>query len=105
MFCQDGPATLHPADVLPVKGNQERLEQAVDAFFDEHLEDDFARVAVSRFETEEKCYGRFERRTYVQVNAPQSLAGRAIGPGFARWVSHSHSRNRRPREGRGAVLH
>ena len=62
--------------VLPVKGNQERLEQAVEAFFDEHLEDDFARVAVSRYQTEEKCHGRLERRTYVQVNAPQSLAGR-----------------------------
>ncbi len=62
--------------VVPVKGNQGNLEQAVEAFFDEHLEDDFARVKVSRFETEEKRHGRIERRTYLQVNVPLALAGR-----------------------------
>ena len=61
--------------VLPVKGNQGRLEQAVETYFDEHLEDDFAGVQVSRFETEEKHHGRIERRTYLQVNVPDTLAG------------------------------
>lgn len=62
--------------VLPVKGNQGHLEQAVETYFDEHLEDDFAGVQVSRFETEEKHHGRIERRTYLQVNVPDTLAGR-----------------------------
>ena len=62
--------------VLPVKGNQGHLEQAVETYFDEHLEDDFTGVQVSRFETEEKHHGRIERRTYLQVNVPDTLAGR-----------------------------
>jgi hypothetical protein len=35
--------------VLPVKGNQGNLDVAID----DHLEDDFALVKVSRFETDE----------------------------------------------------
>lgn len=62
--------------LLPVKGNQGHLEQAVEAYFDKHLEDDFTGVKVSRFETEEKHHGRLERRTYLQVNVPRTLAGR-----------------------------
>lgn len=62
--------------VLPVKGNQGKLEAAVEAFFDDHLEDDFARLKVSRFETNERCHGRQEHRTYLQVDVPASLAGR-----------------------------
>ena len=62
--------------VLPVKGNQGRLEQAVEKYFDEHLEDDFARTKVSRFETEERRHGRLERRSYFQVDVPATFADR-----------------------------
>lgn len=62
--------------VLPVKGNQGNLEQALEEFFDQHLEDDFANVPVSRFETEETQHGRVEKRTYMQVNVPKDFAGR-----------------------------
>jgi predicted transposase YbfD/YdcC len=62
--------------VLPVKGNQSNLEGSLQKFFDDHLEDDFARVTASRFEAEECCHGRKEHRLYVQINVPQSLAGR-----------------------------
>ena len=62
--------------VLPVKGNQGTLEDAVTAFFDDHLEDDFARVTVSRFETKERCHGRVEHRYYFQLDVPESLPGR-----------------------------
>lgn len=62
--------------VLPVKGNQGGLEQAVTNFFADHLEDDFARVKVSRFETTEIHHGRVERRSYFQVNVPDDLPGR-----------------------------
>jgi predicted transposase YbfD/YdcC len=62
--------------VLPVKGNQGNLEAAVQDFLYEHLEDDFARVKVSRHETEERCHGRQEHRIYLQVDVPESLPGR-----------------------------
>ena len=62
--------------ILPVKGNQGNLECAIEAFFADHLEDDFARVKVSRFETNECCHGRQEHRCYLQVDVPESLPGR-----------------------------
>lgn len=62
--------------VLPVKGNQGGLEQVVTDFFADHMEDDFARVKVSRFETTETHHGRVEKRSYFQVNVPDDLPGR-----------------------------
>src|SRR3954451_21488770 len=44
--------------VLPVKGNQPTLEAGIMGFFLKHMEDDFARVKVSRHETKEKGHGR-----------------------------------------------
>ena len=65
--------------VLPVKGNQGQLEQAVTEFFADHLEDDFARLKVSRLETTETHHGRVEQRSYFQVNVPSTF------PGAKRW--------------------
>ncbi len=62
--------------VLPLKGNQSQMEQAVTDFFAEHLEDNFARVKVSRLETTETHHGRVEKRSYFQVNVPDDLPGR-----------------------------
>lgn len=62
--------------VLPVKGNQGGLEQAVTDFFADHLEDDFSRVKVSRWETTETHHGRVEKRSYFHVNVPDDLKGR-----------------------------
>lgn len=62
--------------VLPVKGNQGGLEQAVTDFFADHMEDDFARVKVSRCETTETRHGRVEKRSYFQVNVPDDWPGR-----------------------------
>jgi len=62
--------------ILPVKGNQGNLESAIEAVFHDHLEDDFARVKVGRFETEECCHGRQEHRCYLQLDVPESLSGR-----------------------------
>jgi predicted transposase YbfD/YdcC len=59
--------------VLPVKGNQGRLEQATTAFFEDHLADDFARLRVSRLEAEEQHHGRLERRCYIQVDVPKNF--------------------------------
>lgn len=62
--------------VLPVKGNQGNLEAALTELFDDHLDDDFARVRVGRLEEKERNRGRNETRTYVQMNVPDDLAGR-----------------------------
>lgn len=50
--------------VLAVKGNQPTLHGGIEQFFLDHLEDDFARVQVSRHQTEEAGRGRVESRTY-----------------------------------------
>jgi len=68
--------------VLPVKGNQDGLQQAVTEFFADHMSDNFARVKVSRFETVETHHGRVERRSYYQVNAPDNLPGRSRWKGL-----------------------
>jgi len=62
--------------VLALKGNQETLYRAVADYITEQMEDDFARVRVSRFEEKEKSHGREERRIYYQLDAPADLAGR-----------------------------
>jgi predicted transposase YbfD/YdcC len=68
--------------VLPVKGNQGNLEAALMELFDDHLEDDFARVRVSRHEEAERNRGRNETRTYIQMNVPDDLAGRGAWAGL-----------------------
>ena len=67
--------------VLAVKGNQPTLHEGIVAFFLDQLEDDFARVEVSRHETEEKGHGRIEHRTYYVCDVPDGLpdAGRWAG--------------------------
>lgn len=62
--------------VLALKGNQGTLHAAVEAYFSQHLENDFADVAVSRLTTEDQGHGRKEQRYYFQLRAPQSLPGR-----------------------------
>jgi len=60
--------------VLAVKGNQEKLHQAVMAYFGEHLENDFADVAARQHETTEQTHGRTDRRIYTQVPVPKNFA-------------------------------
>jgi predicted transposase YbfD/YdcC len=62
---------------LAVKGNQPTLHQGIVKFFDEHLEDDFARVKVRRHETQEKGHGREETRHYFLCPVPEDLPDRA----------------------------
>ena len=62
--------------LLMVKGNQPTLEQWIADYFVNHLEDDFARVPVSRFETEETGHGRRETRTYYVCPVPKDLPNR-----------------------------
>jgi predicted transposase YbfD/YdcC len=67
--------------VLAVKGNQPTLHEGIDKFFQDHLEDDFARTKVRRHETEEKGHGRKEERYYAICPVPDDL------PDRARWLN------------------
>ncbi len=67
-------------DYIPAaKGNQPTLHRGLVGFFLDHLEDDFARVRVSRHETVEKGHGRQEHRTYYVCDIPDDL------PDARRW--------------------
>src|SRR3954469_16824264 len=70
--------------VLPVKGNQPTSEAGIMGFFLKHMEDDFARVKVSRHETKEKGHGRQEHRTYYVCDVPEELPDRARWRGLKR---------------------
>jgi predicted transposase YbfD/YdcC len=62
--------------VLALKGNQQTLHEAVQETFQEHLENDFAKVAVSSHEEQESSHGREDRRIYYQISVPRTLRGR-----------------------------
>jgi predicted transposase YbfD/YdcC len=68
--------------VLHVKLNQPTLYQGIMAHFDDHLEDDFARVSVRRYETQEKGHGREETRYYYLCSVPDALPDGARWPGL-----------------------
>ena len=70
--------------VLAVKGNQPTLHAGIEAFFLDHLEDDFARVSVGRHEKREKGHGRTEARSYLVCEAPDDLPDRARWKGLKR---------------------
>jgi predicted transposase YbfD/YdcC len=63
--------------VLALKGNQETLHQAVIDYVDEQLEGDLSEA--QELVTTETGHGRDEKRTYLQLPAPEGL------PGFPRW--------------------
>jgi len=65
--------------VLAVKDNQPTLHAGIEAYFLDQMEDDFARVKLSRHETKERGHGRVEHRTYYVCDAPADL------PDGGRW--------------------
>lgn len=62
--------------VLAVKGNQPTLHEGIAEFFEDHVEDDFARQKVSRHRTHEVAHGREETRSYYVCPVPKSLPDR-----------------------------
>ena len=62
--------------VLALKGNQETLYQAVQDYFDEQVERDFAGVPYSYWEEQDKSHGRLDKRYYYQLTIPPNLLGR-----------------------------
>ena len=65
--------------ILAVKGDQPTLHRGIVGFFLDHMDDDFARVGVSRHETVEVGHGRREHRTYYVCDIPDDL------PDAGRW--------------------
>src|SRR3984957_9511210 len=68
--------------VLHVKLNQPTLHQGIANYFNDHLEDDFARVKVRRHETQDKGHGREETRYYFICPVPDDLPDRSRWPGL-----------------------
>lgn len=62
--------------VLATKDNQPTLSGGIRGFFDDHMEDDFARTKVSRHQTNEKGHGREELRSYYVCAVPHDLPDR-----------------------------
>jgi predicted transposase YbfD/YdcC len=62
---------------LAVKRNQPTLHQGIVDFFDDHLEDDFARTPMRHYETEENGHGREEFRDYYICPVPEDLPDRS----------------------------
>jgi predicted transposase YbfD/YdcC len=62
--------------VLAVKGNQPKLHQAIDAFFEEQLADDCQSVPCRRHESHEKNRGRTESRYYYLAKLPEEFSER-----------------------------
>jgi predicted transposase YbfD/YdcC len=62
---------------LAAKENQPTLFNGIEAHFNDHLEDDFARTPVRRHETKEKGHGREEHRCYFICAIPDDLPDRA----------------------------
>jgi len=69
--------------VLALKNNHPKLYAAVQEFFTDHLEDEFARYPVSRYEELEKGHGRIEQRTYYQATLPKDFMGRRDWAGLS----------------------
>jgi predicted transposase YbfD/YdcC len=67
---------------LAVKGNQPTLHEGIVKFFDDHMEDDFARTSVRRHETNERGHGRQETRHYFICPLPDDLPDRSRWTGL-----------------------
>lgn len=68
---------------LAVKGNQPTLHAGIVAFFEGHLEDDFARTRVRRYESHETGHGREDHRWYAICPVPDDLPDRRRWPKLA----------------------
>jgi predicted transposase YbfD/YdcC len=60
--------------VLAPKGNQGTLHQAVIDYIDAQMENDFADANARWYTTKEKGHGREERRHYIHMPVPDTLA-------------------------------
>lgn len=62
--------------VLALKGNHEKLHQAVIEYVDQQQEKNFRGAKARKYVTEETGHGREEQRIYVQLPVPEELPGK-----------------------------
>jgi predicted transposase YbfD/YdcC len=81
--------------VLAVKENQPKLYQAIEAYFSEQIERDFADVQYRAYESAEHGHGRIDERSYYLSKVPKDFAPAADWPqvkaiGYAlRWTTQA----------------
>lgn len=68
--------------VLALKGNQGTLHDAVTAYIEESMENDFADVDARKFNERLKGHGRLDEITYYQMPVPADLVGKAKWAGL-----------------------
>src|SRR5258708_7842258 len=68
--------------VLALKGNQETLHQAVIDYIDAQSQNEFANAKARQHVTQETGHGRVERRIYIQMPLPDTLADLELVKGF-----------------------
>lgn len=68
--------------VLALKGNQETMHEAVNAYIDKLVERDFAGVDVRQHTTTETAHGREETRCYSHLPVPDDLPHRSQWKGL-----------------------
>jgi len=68
--------------VLALKGNQETLHQAVIDYIDAQSQTEFANAKARQHVTQETGHGRDERRIYIQMPVPDTLADLALWKGL-----------------------
>lgn len=68
--------------VLALKGNHEKLHQAVIDYLDKAMANDFAGMKVEYHLTEGKEHGREEVRSYMHMEVPEDLPGRTQWKGL-----------------------
>ena len=68
--------------VLALKGNQEKLHDAVIEYIDQQLENDFAGIDVRQHTTTETAHGRDETRCYTHLPVPSDLPNKGQWKGL-----------------------
>jgi predicted transposase YbfD/YdcC len=68
--------------LLAVKDNQPKLRAAIEQFFVEHLENDFASHPHRHHETHDQGHGRVDERYYYLARPPKDFAPRDQWPGL-----------------------
>ena len=68
--------------VLALKGNHGTLFEAATEYLESCSQNDFQDCGAKRLEMTEKCHGRTETRTYLQMPVPEDLQGAARWPGL-----------------------
>jgi predicted transposase YbfD/YdcC len=92
--------------VLATKDNQPTLCEGIRDLFADHATDDFARVKVSRHETEEQAHGRDTTHSYYVCAGARQLAGPApLDQADGDWHGHQpHASERQAAAGNSVLL-